>query len=191
MGGLSWLPAALNSSPPRSPREEADSVTIGIVLRPHGIRGEVVVEPLTDNETRFATLEEVRLARPAGADLKLRVVSMFPHKSRLVVQFEGISSIEQAETLRNAELRIPIASLPALPEGSYYHHELHGLDVRVESGASIGTVTELWETGATPVLMIHDGQGRETLLPMVDAFIIEVNVAGGFMRVKAAGTVSS
>ncbi len=183
----------MNASPiaPRSPREEADSVTIGIVLRPHGIRGEVVVEPLTDNETRFATLEEVRLARPLGADLKLRVVSMFPHKSRLVIQFEGISSIEQAETLRNAELRIPIASLPPLPDGSYYHHELRGLDVRVESGASIGTVSELWETGATPVLMIHDGQGRETLLPLVDAFIIEVNVKGGFMRVKAAGTVSS
>ncbi len=151
----------------------------------------MVVEPLTDNETRFRTLEEVRLARPTGADLKLRVVSMFPHKSRLVIQFEGIDSIEGAETLRNAELRIPMASLPGLPEGSYYHHELRGLDVRVESGASIGKVSELWETGATPVLIIHNEQGRETLLPLVDAFIIEVNVKGGFMRVKAAGTVSS
>jgi 16S rRNA processing protein RimM len=179
------------TSLPRSPREEADSVTIGIVLRPHGIRGEVVVEPLTDNETRFATLEEVRLARPSGADLKLRVASMFPHKSRLVVQFEGISSIEQAETLRNAELRIPIASLPALPEGSYYHHELRGLEVRADTGALLGRVSELWETGATPVLVIHDGAGCETLLPLVEAFIIEVNVKGGFMRVKAAGTVSS
>lgn len=179
------------TSRPRSPREEADSVTIGIVLRPHGIRGEVVVEPLTDNETRFATLEEVRLARPSGGDLKLRVVSMFPHKSRLVIQFEGISSVEHAETLRNAELRIPVASLPTLPEGSYYHHELRGLEVRVESGASIGRVTDLWETGATPVLMINDERGKETLLPLVDAFILEVNVKGGFMRVKAAGTVSS
>jgi ribosomal 30S subunit maturation factor RimM len=52
-------------------------------------------------------------------------------------------------------------------------------------------VTELWETGATPVLMINDPQGKETLLPLVDAFILEVNIKGGFMRVKAAGTVSS
>ena len=150
-----------------------------------------MVEPLTDNENRFATLEEARLVRPAGGDLRLRVVSMFPHKARLVIQFEGIGSMDQAETLRGAELRIPIASLPALPEGSYYHHELRGLDVRVESGASIGTVTELWETGATPVLMIHDAAGRETLLPLVDAFVLEVNVKGGFMRVKAEGTVAS
>lgn len=189
--GLRYALGLVTTGSLRSPREEADSVTIGIVLRPHGIRGEVVVEPLTDNETRFATLEDVRLARPSGSDLKLRVVSMFPHKSRLVIQFEGISSIEQAETLRNAELRIPMASLPPLPEGSYYHHELRGLDVRVESGASIGKVSELWETGATPVLMIHDGEGHETLLPLVDAFILEVNVKGGFMRVRAAGTVSS
>lgn len=178
-------------SPPRAPKEDADSVTIGVVLRPHGIRGEVVVEPLSDNENRFKTLEDVRLVRISGSDLRLRVLSMFPHKSRLVVQFEGIDSIEKAETIRGAELRIPLTSLPALPDGSYYHHELRGLDVRVESGASIGSVTDLWETGATPVLVIHDDKAKETLLPLVDAFIIEVNLKGGFMRVKAAGTVSS
>lgn len=181
----------MNSSPPRSPKEDADSVTIGIVLRPHGIRGEVVVEPLTDNEERFSTLTEVRLVRPSGASVVLKVASMFPHKGRLVIQFQGIGSIEDAETLRAAELRIPVASLPSLPAGSYYHHELKGLDVLVESGASIGTVTDLWETGATPVLVIHDAKARETLLPLVDAFIIEVNVKGGFMKVKASGTVSS
>ena len=90
-----------------------------------------------------------------------------------------------------SELRIPLAALPALPEGSYYHHELRGLDVRVETGESIGSVHDLWETGATPVLMIRDAAGKETLLPMVDAFVLEVNVKSGYMRVKAAGTVSS
>ena len=181
----------MNPKAPRSPGEDADSVTIGIILRPHGIRGEVVVEPLTDNENRFASLHEVRVARPRGSDVRLRVASMFPHKGRLVVRFEGISSIEDAETLRAGELRIPIASLPSLPRGSYYHHELRGLDVRVESGASIGSVTGLWDTGATPVLVIHDGRRRETLLPLVDAFILEVNVQGGYMRVKESGTVSA
>jgi len=181
----------LNSLPPRSPKEDADSVTIGIVLRPHGIRGEVVVEPLTDNEDRFATLTDVRLARPSGSSVLLKVASMFPHKGRLVIQFEGIRSIEDAETLRAGELRIPLAALPSLPAGSYYHHELRGLDVRLETGASIGTVTDLWETGATPVLVIRDERAHETLLPLVDAYIIEVDVKGGFMKVKAEGTVSS
>lgn len=116
---------------------------------------------------------------------------MFPHKSRIVVQFEGIASIDDAETLRGAELRIPITALPELPTGSYYHHELRGLEVRTESGSSIGKVTNLWETGATPVLVINDENKRETLLPLVDAFILEVNVKEGFMRVKAEGTVSS
>ena len=181
----------MNSLPPRSPKEDADSVTIGIVLRPHGIRGEVVVEPLTDNQDRFSTLEDVRVVRPSGSAVRLKVASMFPHKGRLVIRFEGVASIEDAETLRAAELRIPVASLPALPAGSYYHHELRGLVVRVESGDSIGTVTDLWETGATPVLVIHDDKARETLLPLVDAFILEVDVKGGFMKVKASGTVRS
>ena len=174
-----------------TPPEEADSITIGIVLRPHGIRGEVVVEPLSDNETRFSTLEDVRVVLPSGKARVLKVSSMFPHKSRLVIQFEGVESIEDADPLRGAELRIPMTALPELPAGSYYHHELRGLDVRVESGASIGKVTNLWETGATPVLVIHDANNRETMLPLVDAFIVEVNVKSGFMRVKASGTVSS
>lgn len=184
-----FTPKALNSSLPRSPKEEEDYVTIGVVLRPHGIRGEVVVEPLTDNEDRFATLEHVRVVHPSGSASRLALRSMFPHKGRLVIQFEGIADIDQAEKLRGAELRIPIASLPPLPAGSYYHHELCGLDVRVESGASIGRVTKVWETGATPVLVIHDAEGRETLLPLVDAFIVDVDVTAGLMRVKAAGTV--
>ncbi|MBK5255669.1 MAG: 16S rRNA processing protein RimM [Vicinamibacteria bacterium] len=174
----------------KPPDEDADSVTIGVVLRPHGIKGEVVVEPLTDNEERFAQLEDVRVVRPSGSSSRLRVVSMFPHKGRLVILFEGIVGMDEAESLRGAELRIPIDSLPQLPAGSYYHHELHGLDVRIESGASIGTVTSLWETGPTPVLVIHDADQRETLLPLVDAFVLEVDVKKGFMRVKAAGTVS-
>ena len=175
----------------KPPPEDPDSVTIGVVLRPHGIKGEVVVEPLTDNEDRFAHLEEVRLARPSGSSSVLRVASVFPHKGRVVIHFEGVSGMDEAEELRGAELRIPLSALPKLPQGSYYHHQLKGLEVRVETGASLGTVTDLWETGPTPVLVIQDGAKRETLMPLVDAFILEVNLAQGFMRVKASGTVSS
>lgn len=175
----------------KPPAEDPDSVTIGVVLRPHGIKGEVVVEPLTDNEDRFAHLEEVRLARPSGSSTVLRVASMFPHKGRVVIRFEGVSGMDEAEGLRGAELRIPLSALPKLPAGSYYHHQLKGLEVKVETGASLGTVTDLWETGPTPVLVIQDGAKKETLMPLVDAFILEVNLEQGFMRVKASGTVSS
>lgn len=175
----------------KPPVEDPDSVTIGVVLRPHGIKGEVVVEPLTDNEDRFAHLEEVRLARPSGSSTVLRVASMFPHKGRVVIRFEGVSGMDEAEGLRGAELRIPLSALPKLPAGSYYHHQLKGLEVKVETGASLGTVTDLWETGPTPVLVIQDGAKKETLMPLVDAFILEVNLEQGFMRVKASGTVSS
>ena len=150
-----------------------------------------MVKPLSDNDDRFEQLHEVRVVKPSGGSLALKVEGFFPHKGRLVMQFEKISSIEDAETLRGAELRVPIDALPDLPQGSYYHHELKGLEVRDESGASMGRVTEIWETGATPVLVIHDSRQRETLLPLVDAFILEVDVRNGFMCVKASGAVSS
>ena len=59
----------------RPPDEEADTVTIGVVLRPHGIKGEVVVEPLTDNEDRYGSLEEVRVVRPSGIASSSKCVS--------------------------------------------------------------------------------------------------------------------
>ena len=174
-----------------APKEEPDFVTIGVVLRPHGIHGEVVVEPLTDNEDRFRTLEDVRVAQPNGKVRHLRVSSMFPHKSRLVIQFQGVADMDQAESLRNAELRVPLSALPTLPAGSYYHHELKGLEVLDETGRSCGRVFDVWETGATPVLVIRDEKARETLLPLVDAFIDSVDVKEGTMRVKARGVVAS
>lgn len=165
-------------------------MTIGVVQRPHGIKGEVVVEPFSDNESRFEDLVEVRVVGPRGGRM-LTVDGFFPHKGRLVIQFDEIRTVEAAEILRGAELRVPLTALPQLPKGSYYHHELKGLDVRIESGESIGVVEDIFETGAAPVLVIRDSSKTESLVPLVDAFILEVDVPGGFMRVKAKGVVRS
>ena len=83
--------------------------------------------------------------------------------------------------LRGAELRIAESELQALPEGSYYYHQLTGLRVDDEQGAAIGVVDSVMETGAeTRVLVVRGPQG-ETLLPFAAAFVKSVDLARGLI----------
>ncbi len=102
-----------------------DPVIVGIVGRPHGVRGEVTVRVLTDVAERFA--EGFRLASlPPGAAPRspvwLTVASARPHKRALLVRFEGIEDRDGAEALRGAELAVDARDSPAPPEDTWYHY---------------------------------------------------------------------
>ena len=158
-------------------------VLVGRVVKPQGRHGEVAVECFSDREERFPTLRRVFAARAeADEPRELLVERAWPHKGRFVLKFEGIGSIDAAETLRGLELRIPEDELLPLSEGSYYHHQIVGLRVEDEQGEPLGNVAELLETGAVPVLVVR-GEAGEQMLPFADAFVREVDLAGGRMIV--------
>jgi len=153
----------------------SEMVTIGRAIKPQGRRGEIVVEPLSDRPDRFTHLTHVFVPGEGGAARKVAVSSTWPHKGRVVVKLEGVDSIDAAEGYRGLELRISEADLAALPAGSYYHHELRGLDVVDEKGRAVGRVEDLLETGAATVLVIR-AEGRETLVPLAEGFVLSVDV---------------
>lgn len=161
-------------------RAWADLVAVGRVVKPQGRKGEVAVAPLSDRPDRFASLERVFLPAPGGGCREAAVERTWPHKGRFVVKFAGVDSIEDAERLRDQELRIPEEDLEALPQGSYYHHQLKGLEVVDEAGRSLGHAAEILETGGeAPVLIVRGGTGMETMIPLADAFVRRVDLAGG------------
>jgi 16S rRNA processing protein RimM len=159
-------------------------VLVGRVVKPQGRHGEVAVLCFSDREERFPTMRRVFAARPGGGEPReLRVERAWPHKGRFVLKFEGISSIDEAETLRELELRIPEEELAQLPEGSYYHHQLVGLRVFDEQGEPLGAVEELMETGAPAPVLVVRGAAGELMLPFADAFVRTVDLAAGRMVV--------
>ena len=121
-------------------------VTVGQVVRPHGIKGQVVVAPETDfGSERFAagaTLHCVRDGQPST----LAIAASFPHQGRWVVGFVGVTSMNEAEQLRGLELFIPAVELRPLGEGVFYAHDLAGCAVtdcgrhagRRSDGGSVG-----------------------------------------------------
>ena len=96
-----------------------------------------------------------------------------------MLEIEGVSSIDEAEKLRGLELRIAEEDLAALPEGSFYHHQLTGLRVEDEEGAEIGAVAEVMETGAETRVLVVRGPEGETLLPFAAGFVKAVDLARG------------
>jgi 16S rRNA processing protein RimM len=162
-----------------TPPPFSEMVAVGRVVKPQGRKGEVLVEPLSDRPGRFPALRSVYVPGEKGAARPIEVSSCWPHKGRFVLKLAGVDSIDAAETFRGMDLRIAEEDLPALPDGSYYHHQLKGLDVVDEAGSAVGTVHDILETGGeAPVLAVRGGAG-ETLIPLAEAFVREVDLVRG------------
>jgi 16S rRNA processing protein RimM len=153
-----------------------ETITVGRVLRPQGIRGEVVVEVLSDVPERFAPGSRLTGVREGKPGLTVEVVASRPHKSGAVVRFAGSEDRDQAEELRGLWLEIPRSQVPPAEPGTYYQYELVGCLCRV-SGEELGRVAEVVEDGGG-LLLIVEGEGRRIPVPFVREFLREVDVAG-------------
>ena len=162
----------------------SDLVLVGRVLKPQGRHGEVAVLPFSDRPDRFPALRRAFVEAPGGEAREVRILRSWPHKGRFVLEIEGVSSIDDAEKLRGLELRIAEEELAALPEGSFYHHQLKGLRVEDEAGAEIGVVDEVMETGAETRVLVVRGPEGETLLPFAAGFVKAVDLAHGRILVS-------
>jgi len=147
-----------------------DLVVVARVARPHGRRGEVILNLETDfPEQRFAPGNRVMVRR--GAEPEALVVrSVWFMKARPVVGFEGFGSIDDAETLAGRELRIPADELAVLPPGMFYHHDLVGCRVETAGGDVVGEVVAVEGSGEASRLVLETPRGEE-LVPLASAVV--------------------
>jgi 16S rRNA processing protein RimM len=152
-------------------------VTIGRIVRPHGRRGEVVVESETDfAPERFSPGETLFLLRPEGDVEPARVTMSRPYDARWVIGLEGITTIDEAEDVRGLELRLPASELRELGDGAYYVHDLVGCRVETTAGGLVGEVREVRFGSGAPLLVV-EGTAGEVLVPMVEHFCPTIDVA--------------
>jgi len=160
-----------------------DMVLIGRIARPHGLKGDVIVNPETDFvEQRFATGSRMWTQR-AGIVESLTVRSARVQGGRPIVGFDACGAIEDAERLAGCELRIPERDLVALEAGQYYQHQLTGCDVETLSGLRVGTVVKV-EGGLGGSRLVVAGSRGEVLVPFVTDICPEVDVAARRIRIN-------
>ena len=152
-----------------------DYVVVGRIGPAHGLKGEVFVEPRTDEpERRFAPGETLRTV--SGS---LTVASSRVHSGRLVIRFEEIDGRNAAEAARGTELTCLVDpdERPEDPE-EFYDHQLVGLRVETPGGELVGELERV-EHGAAQDLLVIRTPEREVLFPFVSVFVPEVDVPGG------------
>lgn len=149
-------------------------LAVGKLRRSHGVRGEILMEVFTDFPERL--IPGVTLYLDSDRD-PLRLIKCRPHNQGLLMSFEGYTTPEQISQYRNQILYVKADDRPPLADGEYYHHQLIGLQVTSEAGLPIGAVVEILETGASDVLVVRPEAGIEVLIPFVDEFIQDVDLA--------------
>ena len=147
--------------------------------KPHGIRGEVTVQVLTDAPgDRFVPGAEFTV-EPAAVG-PLTVNSARWNKDILLLGFDGIETRNEAETLRGAKLFIETEELEEDDDEGWYEHELVGLEARVGSTV-VGKVAALNTGTAQDLLMVTTPKGGEILVPFVEQIVPEVNIEEGYI----------
>lgn len=148
------------------------TVSVGRIVRPHALSGEVVVRQTALAAGEFSQLPALIMISADGRDLgRITVRSVRPFGSDLLVKFEGVDHIDRAQELRGVRLDVERSDLPRTAEDEIYLIDLIGLEVVEESGRSLGKVESIIPTSAHEVLEVTDGDQR-LLLPYHSGVIL-------------------
>jgi 16S rRNA processing protein RimM len=157
-------------------------VLVGRVAKPHGIRGQVIVNPETDFVDERFKVGATFWTRSARGDEQLTVTSARVQNGRPVIGFDGFSSIEDVERLAGLDLRVPEEDLQPLEAGVYYHHQLVGCAVETITGESVGSVVAVNGGAAGSVLEV-DGPRGQVLIPLAVEICVEIDVEAKRIRI--------
>ena len=141
---------------------------VGVITSPHGVRGEVKVYPTTDDVMRFKKLDKVilDLGRGETRELKIRQVKFF--KNMVILKFDGVDTMNEVEGWRQKDLLIT--------RDEFFITDLIGLNVVTDEGETLGTLTDVMETGANDVYCVKTPEGKELLLPAIRDCILDVDL---------------
>jgi len=165
----------------RAPGAPAGLVTIGRIVAPHGLRGEVRVRLETDFPRRFEGLREAHLVHEARV-VPIVITGQRPHRDGVLLAIEGVTDVDAAERLRGAEIAVGRDAVMPLGPDEFYVFEVIGLCVRTADGRLLGTVAEVMRAPGNDVYVVRGDDG-EVLIPAVRTVVRRVDLASGEMIV--------
>lgn len=163
----------------------SELVIMGRVVAPYGILGWLKIQPHTEYLDGLVDYPVWSLGREDGLrkapwqEYILETAKV--HNDVLVVKLKGVNDRDAALRCKGLHVAVPKAQLPATEEGEYYWSDLVGLTVTNSQGVELGTVVELFETGANDVLVVKGD--RERLIPYTDQAVLEIDIANSTMLV--------
>jgi 16S rRNA processing protein RimM len=178
------MPVQYDSQSGSEGTSEPRYLTVGRITRPHGVRGEVRVEPHTDLPERFGWLHRVYIGD--GDPVPMTVERARLHQGIVILKLGGCDSREDAEGLRGRWVLVPVGEAIPLQEGELFLYQLVDMDVVTVEGERLGTVEDVLQTGANDVLVVRTcGEPpRQVLLPDIPDVVLDVDVEAGRIVVQ-------
>lgn len=155
---------------------------VGKVMRPHGLEGVLRISSYADSERSFLDSGSVFLRSVSGEIREYPVKAVRPHKKNFLMQLEGLTSIDQAEEYRGAEILIRRDTL-VREEDEYFWFELLGLKVYLDTGEYLGTISQIIPTASNDIYVVKKGS-REILVPATYEIVHEIDPENGRMIIS-------
>lgn len=150
---------------------------VGKIINTHGLKGEVKVLSSTDFENeRFKKGSSLIITRGNQVIREVIVESYRNHKNMILVKFEDINSIEEAEKLKNLQIKVELSDDNSLEENEFYFYEIIGCEVFDESSNLLGVISEILTPGANDVWVIKSDLGKEILIPYIEDVVKKIDV---------------
>ena len=162
---------------------QADLVTIGKIERHFGVRGEFKVRSLSDVPGRLDNLKQVQVLAPTGEMVEKTVAHVRRTGSTYIMGLVGVTTPEEAATLRGGLLQVPRAPAAVLATDVYFECDLIGLAVETEQGDEVGAVESILEIPDNRIFVVRKGT-KEILIPAAKSFVASVDLQRRRMVVR-------
>ena len=156
-------------------------IPVAEVARPHGVRGELRLKLYNLGSDLLLGRRDVALRLADGTERPATIVAARPVPNAVLVQLSGVGDRDAADELRGAVVSIPRDEFPPLDSGEFYACDVEGARVVLPDGSEVGRVRGLRSYPTCDALEI-DGGGRALEVPLLDAYVQEVDVEGGVIR---------
>ena len=147
---------------------------LGQIVNHFGIKGMLKVNPFTDDISKFERLGSV-LVEKKGKLTNMQIEEVKYSKNQVLLKLKGIDTIEEAETYRGSYIKIARSQIGKLPKGTYFIADLIGLSVYTDEGILLGTVNDIYNSGANDIYVVKDEQGKQILLPAIKEVIKQID----------------
>lgn len=158
---------------------------VGKIVNTHSLKGEVKVISSTDfEEERFKKGSKLLITRGNQLIREVVVQSYRNHKNFLLVKFEGIDSVEEAEKLKNLQIKIDSDEVGELEENEFYFHQIIGCEVFDENDKNLGEIIDILTPGANDVWVIKGENGKEILIPYIEDVVKKIDITNKKVNIE-------
>ena len=148
---------------------------IGQIVNTFGIKGEVKVNPFTDDIEQFERLKSILVEKNKKL-LEVEIENVRYQKHLVILKLKNIEDMNTAEKYKGCYIKIHRKDARKLPDGTYFIADIIDSEVITDDGQKLGKVDDIYNTGSNDIYVVKDELGKQILLPGIKDVILDIDI---------------